>query len=149
MGRDALVWMETQPATTPPLGESGHSAARARSRSSAASSRAFCDDPILTEAHRARAGTGETRDCARRAEQTRTEKYTMDDQLLEIEETHKLRREEAAAKLRNLADQLSRHNQVEFVRDGTRYTVRVPDDVELKFEIEIGDSTEIEIEISW
>lgn len=73
----------------------------------------------------------------------------MDDQLLEIEETHKLRREEAAAKLRNLADQLSRHNQVEFVRDGTRYTVRVPDDVELKFEIEIGDSTEIEIEISW
>jgi amphi-Trp domain-containing protein len=60
-----------------------------------------------------------------------------------------MRREAAAAQLRELADQLSRHNQVEFVREGLRYVVRVPDEVELKLEIEIGAESEIEIEISW
>ncbi|HWL43514.1 MAG TPA: amphi-Trp domain-containing protein [Ilumatobacter sp.] len=73
----------------------------------------------------------------------------MDDELLELEEERLLRREDAAAKLRDLADQLSRHNQVEFVRAGTRYSVRVPDEVQFKFEVEIGESTEIEVEISW
>jgi len=58
-------------------------------------------------------------------------------------------REEAAAKLRDLADQLARNNQIEFIRGGTRYTVRVPDQVEMNFEIEIGESTELEVEIKW
>ncbi|MGE0141639.1 MAG: amphi-Trp domain-containing protein, partial [Ilumatobacteraceae bacterium] len=77
------------------------------------------------------------------------EEDVMGDELLAIEETRTLRREEAAAKLRSLADQLSRHNQVEFVRGGIRHSVRVPDEVELSFEIEIGESTEIEIEIKF
>ena len=72
-----------------------------------------------------------------------------DDELLEVEETYTLRREEAAAKLRDLADQLARNNQIEFIRGGTRYTVRVPDQVEMNFEIEIGESTELEVEIKW
>ncbi len=73
----------------------------------------------------------------------------MGDELLEVEETYTLSREEAAAKLRELADQLARHNQVEFVRGGTRFSVRVPDQVELSFEIEIGESTELEFELKW
>ena len=70
-------------------------------------------------------------------------------ELLEVEESVKLRREDAAARLRALADQLSRHNQVEFVRDGIKYSVKVPNEVELSLEIEVGESNEIEIELKW
>ncbi|MDH4144628.1 MAG: amphi-Trp domain-containing protein [Acidimicrobiia bacterium] len=73
----------------------------------------------------------------------------MADELLEITESQTLSREAAAARLRALADQLARHNQVEFVRDGVRYTAKVPAQVELSVEIELGDENEIEIEISW
>jgi amphi-Trp domain-containing protein len=71
------------------------------------------------------------------------------DELLEVTEKQTLRREDAAARLRALADQLARHNQVAFVREGVRYTAAVPDEVELKVEIELGEDSEIEIEISW
>ena len=73
----------------------------------------------------------------------------MGDELLEVTESQRLSREDAAARLRSLADQLSRHNQVEFTRDGVRYTAKVPDEVELTVEIELGDENEIEIELSW
>jgi amphi-Trp domain-containing protein len=71
------------------------------------------------------------------------------DELLEVTEKQSLRREEAADRLRELADQLSRHNQVAFSREGVRYSVAVPDQVDLKVEIELGDENEIEVEISW
>lgn len=59
-------------------------------------------------------------------------------------------REAAAERLRSLADELARQNEVSFVRDGRRFTVRVPDEVVLKLEIEIGeDGSEIEIELQW
>ena len=70
-------------------------------------------------------------------------------ELIEIERERRLRREEAAAWLRALADGLSRHNEVEFVRDGIRYRVDVPDEVTMNDEIEVGDDNEIEVEISW
>ena len=70
-------------------------------------------------------------------------------ELLEVEESVKLRREDAAARLRALADQLSKHNQVEFVRGGIKYSVKVPNEVELSLEIEVGESNEIEIELKW
>ncbi len=71
-------------------------------------------------------------------------------ELLEIEEKHQLKREAAAAVLRDIADSLSRHNNLEFKRDGLRYTVAVADDVELEVELEIEDSgSSLEIEISW
>lgn len=73
----------------------------------------------------------------------------MADELLEVTEKQTLTREAAAARLRVLADQLARHNQVEFVREGVRYTAKVPNQVELAVEIELGDESEIEIEIRW
>lgn len=73
----------------------------------------------------------------------------MGDELIEVTETATMRREEAAERLRRLADQLSRHNQVEFSRDGLRYVAKVPDQVELTIEIELGDQSEIEVEIKW
>ena len=73
----------------------------------------------------------------------------MSDELLEVTESAKMSREAAAARLRSIADQLSRHNQIEFVREGIRYTAKVPSEVELKVEIELGEESEIEIEISW
>jgi amphi-Trp domain-containing protein len=71
------------------------------------------------------------------------------DELMELTQEQTLSREEAAARLRQLADQLARHNQVEFTRDGIRYTVEVPDEVKMKIEIEIGDESEIEFELTW
>jgi amphi-Trp domain-containing protein len=70
--------------------------------------------------------------------------------LFEIDETHRLSREEAAARLRALADVLARNNEIEFERAGRRITVHVPDEVDLKIEVEIGDDErELEIELTW
>lgn len=61
-----------------------------------------------------------------------------------------LRREDAAARLRELADQLSRHNKLTYTQEGMRYTVDVPSQVTLEVEIEVGDEgSELEIEIRW
>ena len=70
-------------------------------------------------------------------------------ELIEHENKQRVRREEAAQRLRNLADQLARHNELSFVRDGKQVTVRVPDEVDLKVEVEVGTESEIEVEISW
>ncbi|MGB3412386.1 MAG: amphi-Trp domain-containing protein [Microthrixaceae bacterium] len=70
--------------------------------------------------------------------------------LVEHSSEEVLRREDAAQRLRDLADQLSRHNKVTFSKEGRRYTVDVPDEVTLTLEIEVGaDSSEIEVEITW
>lgn len=70
--------------------------------------------------------------------------------LFEIDDTHRLSREDAAARLHALADVLARNNEVEFQRDGRRITVHVPDEVNLKIEVEIGDDErELEIELTW
>ena len=59
-------------------------------------------------------------------------------ELVEIKQKERVQREQAAARLRELADQLSRHNEVEFERDGVTFKIRVPDEVELKIELEVG-----------
>jgi amphi-Trp domain-containing protein len=69
--------------------------------------------------------------------------------LFEMDETRTMTREEAAARLRALADSLAKHNSVEFSREGGRVTVAVPDEVKLKVEVELGDDNEIEIELTW
>ena len=69
--------------------------------------------------------------------------------LFEMDETTSMTREEAAARLRALADSLAKHNSVEFSREGGRVTVAVPDEVNLKVEVELGDDNEIEIELTW
>lgn len=70
--------------------------------------------------------------------------------IFEVETKERVSREQAAARLRNLADMLARHNDVEFERGGMRFTVSVPDELELKVELEIeSDERELEIELSW
>jgi amphi-Trp domain-containing protein len=71
-------------------------------------------------------------------------------ELLEIKQKETLRREEVAARLHAFADALARHNDVEFDRGGMHFTVRVPDEVQLKVELEMeDDGTELEIELTW
>lgn len=69
--------------------------------------------------------------------------------LFELDQTQRLRREEAAARLHALADALARHNSVEFEKNGHRITVDVPVEVELTVEVEIGEENEIEVELRW
>lgn len=70
-------------------------------------------------------------------------------ELFEIAETTRLRREEAASRLRALADSLASNNSVQFVREGRQVTVSVPDEVDLKIEVELGEENELEIELTW
>ena len=70
--------------------------------------------------------------------------------LIEHTSEERLGREEAAQRLRALADELSRNNEVPFVRDGVRYSLTVPKEVTYSLEIEVGeDGSEIEIELKW
>ena len=69
--------------------------------------------------------------------------------LLEYEEKRRVSREDAAQVLREIADSLARHNDLEFTRDGLRYVVDVADMVDLEVEIEVGSDNSLEIEISW
>jgi amphi-Trp domain-containing protein len=70
--------------------------------------------------------------------------------LVELTEKATLGREEAAARLRAIADELSSGNGVRFERDQLRFVAHVPDQVDLKLEFEIGeDGTELEIELTW
>ena len=70
--------------------------------------------------------------------------------LIEHEAGERRSREQAAHKPRDIADQLARHNQLEFEREGIKYSVKVPDQVTFGLEVEVGDDgSEIEVEISW
>ena len=71
--------------------------------------------------------------------------------LFDIDDTHRMSREEAAAKIRELADTLAANNEVQFQREGRLITVRVPAQVTLKVEVELGDEgeNEVEIELTW
>jgi amphi-Trp domain-containing protein len=70
--------------------------------------------------------------------------------IFEVEQKETLSREEAAERLRRIADMLSRHNDLEFDRNGMHFTVHVPDEVQLKLELEIeSDEREFEIELKW
>lgn len=70
--------------------------------------------------------------------------------ILSVEQKETLGREEVAARLHKLADMLARQNDIEFERGGMRFNVNVPDEVNLKVELEIeSDERELEIEITW
>ena len=72
------------------------------------------------------------------------------DNKMEITEKERVSREEAAARLHALADELAKHNEVEFDRGGITFKVHVPDEVDFKLEIEIDDEErELEIELKW
>lgn len=70
--------------------------------------------------------------------------------ILEIEQKETLSREEAAARMHEIADMLARNNEIEFERAGTRIVVKVPDEVHFKLELEVEtDERELEIELKW
>jgi amphi-Trp domain-containing protein len=70
--------------------------------------------------------------------------------IFEVEQKERLPREEVAARLRNLADMLARHNDIEFERGGMHFTVHIPDEVQLKIELEVeSDKRELELELTW
>jgi amphi-Trp domain-containing protein len=52
--------------------------------------------------------------------------------LLEVKKRERLPREEVANRLRALADDLARHNQLEFAEGSTRFRVNVADEIELE-----------------
>ena len=71
-------------------------------------------------------------------------------ELLDISEKRAMRREDAADLLRRIADSLSRHNEVEFMRNGIKCHVNVPGEVVVEVELEVdSDESSIEVEISW
>ena len=70
--------------------------------------------------------------------------------LFQIERSETLNREEVAKRLHALADALARHNEIEFDRGGSHFRLKVPDEVRVKVELEVGDDeTELEIELTW
>lgn len=70
--------------------------------------------------------------------------------LLEINEKERIGREEAAARLRALANALGRNNEVEYERGDLKFKVNVPDEVDFKLEIEVQDDEwELEVELKW
>jgi amphi-Trp domain-containing protein len=74
----------------------------------------------------------------------------MGDDLLKLKEKDQLSREAAAARLREIADELASGNDVIFERAGMRIVAKVPDEVHLKLEFEVGeDESEFEIELTW
>jgi amphi-Trp domain-containing protein len=71
-------------------------------------------------------------------------------QLLELKEKVSLSREEAAARLREIADELASGNDIVLERDHLRFVAKVPDRIDLKIEFEVeDDGTEFEIELTW
>jgi amphi-Trp domain-containing protein len=61
-----------------------------------------------------------------------------------------LSREEAAARLHAIADELASSNDVVIEREDKRVIAHVPDQVNLKVKFEIeDDGTELEIELTW
>lgn len=71
-------------------------------------------------------------------------------QLLELKEKVSLSREDAAARLREIADELASGNDIVLERDHLRFVAKVPDRIDLKIEFEVeDDGTEFEIELTW
>jgi amphi-Trp domain-containing protein len=70
--------------------------------------------------------------------------------LVELKEKQALGREEAAARLRDIANELASGNDLVIERDNLRFVAHVPDQVNLKVEFEIeDDGAEFEIELTW
>jgi amphi-Trp domain-containing protein len=73
-----------------------------------------------------------------------------DVKLMELKDKTTLSREEAAARLHAIADELASGNDVVIERETMRFVAHVPDQVNLKVEFEVeDDGTELEIELTW
>jgi len=70
--------------------------------------------------------------------------------LIELKDKTTLSREEAAARLHAIADELASGNDVVIERENIRFVAHVPHQVNLKVEFEMEDNgTELEIELTW
>lgn len=70
--------------------------------------------------------------------------------IFEVEQKETVSRKEVAARLRRLANMLAGSNDVKFERGGMNFEVNVPDEVQLKVELEVeSDERELEIELKW
>lgn len=69
----------------------------------------------------------------------------------EVERRETLSRDEAATRLRRIANLLSgADEEIKFDRNDTSYKVTIPDQIEWKVELELGDDeNELEIELKW
>jgi len=69
----------------------------------------------------------------------------------EVERRETLTRDEAATRLRRIANLLSgAEEEIKFDRADTAFKVSIPDQVEWKVELELGDDeNELEIELKW
>lgn len=70
--------------------------------------------------------------------------------LVELKEKSTVSRDDAAARLRAIADDLASHNDLVIEKENLRFAAHVPDQVNLKLEFEIADDgSELEIELTW
>ena len=70
--------------------------------------------------------------------------------VVEIEQKETVSRKEVVTRLRRLASQLAKGNDVKFDQGGMAMKVHVPDEVQLKVELEVEtDERELEIELKW
>jgi amphi-Trp domain-containing protein len=69
----------------------------------------------------------------------------------EVEKRETLTRDEAATRLRRIANLLSGDGEeVKFDRGGMEFKVAVPEQIDWKVEFELGDDeSELEIELKW
>ncbi len=68
---------------------------------------------------------------------------------LELKEKRTMSRDAAAARIREIADELGSGNDIVLERNGARFVAKVPKEVALKIEFEIEDDrTEFEIELA-
>ena len=71
--------------------------------------------------------------------------------IFEVEQKETLTRKEVATRLRRLANMLgSDDEEIEFERGEMKFKVHVPEQVDLKVELEVEtDERELEIELTW
>ena len=70
--------------------------------------------------------------------------------IVKLSDTQVVRREEAARRLHEIADELASGNGIVVERDSMRFDVAVPEEVSMKIEVEIeSDQNELEIELTW
>lgn len=69
----------------------------------------------------------------------------------EVEQRETLTRDEAATRLRRIANLLSSADEeIEFGRGGMDFKIAIPDQIQWKVEVELGgEESELEIELKW
>jgi len=69
----------------------------------------------------------------------------------EVEQRETLTRDEAATRLRRIANLLSGEGEeIEFGRNGMDFKIAIPEKIEWKVEVELGgEESELEIELKW